>query len=244
MNDDLRNLIQLQEIDREIVNYKHDIERIEQELKETQSELVDDQQVLEEKHKELMLYKQQRMDLNLDWETAKLELEKLKKMSLQVKTNKEYQDILRDIDHKKNEIDEIVEDILLQDEKIEKLEEDFKELEEELAANKRKIEGLEEHLRSQIKENNEKIKEMDLDKDEIRKKISERVLRQYNRIQTGSKSGGIALVSIQKDGTCCGCHGSLPIQKVVSLKESGTYDICEMCGRLIYFLNESEKDEL
>jgi uncharacterized protein len=238
MDDNLKRLVALQDIDKEVLAFKHEIERIEQELKDAESELSDDQQILDEKHKELMLYKQQRMDLNLDWETAKVELEKLKKMSLQVKTNKEYQDILRDIDHKKSEIDEMVEDILMQDEKIEKLEAEYRDIESELNKNKAGIDGLKNQLRDQIEINNEKIEALRIKIQDIKKSIPDRILRQYIRIQQGSNSGGIALVAILRDGTCGGCYGSLPIQKIVNIKESGSFGMCEMCGRLIYFSEE------
>ena len=235
MDQDLKNLIALQAIDKEIIRYKHTIDKLKTQLEESYAELKDDKQIMEVKHQELMLYKQQRMDLNLDWETSKLDLEKLKKMSLQVKTNKEYQDILKDIDHKKNEIDEMIEDILLQDEKIEKVEQEYKELEKELQKQKALVEESEKKLQELIAVNNRKIEAMNRKAQKFKNEIPKRLLRRYERIKDSAHSGGIALVAIQKDGTCGGCHGTLPLQKVVNLKESGSFMTCEMCGRLIYY---------
>lgn len=63
------------------------------------------------------------------------------------------------------------------------------------------------------------------------KNIEERLLRVYRRLR-GSYKNGLSVVSIDRD-SCSGCHNKIPPQMQLEIRQRKKIIVCEHCGRIL-----------
>lgn len=84
------------------------------------------------------------------------------------------------------------------------------------------------------------ISELRASQQKVRDEANPSVLRKYERILKGR--GGLALVTVHQ-GTCSGCHMTLPPQLFIELQRSNQIEICPNCQRILFWDGLLEKDE-
>ncbi len=165
---------------------------------------------------------------------------KFKSQLYQVRNNKEYDALTKEIDYSEEAIKKMeAENDALADsskkltDEIEELLPKIKELEKEL---KEKEAELKEIIKANEKEEN-KLKE-------IHKKIEEQVknldLSVYQRIRKAKK--GRAVVTIKRSA-CSGCHNIVPAQRQLEIRRNNRIFTCEYCGRILVSQEIAEEAE-
>jgi predicted nucleic acid-binding Zn-ribbon protein len=171
-----------------------------------------------------------RDQVDLEIVTTKGKIEKYKEQQFQIKTNKQYDALTREID--------------LSQERITSLEKEMESLEGKTSIAKSDLEALLPELEELTKELEERQAELDhvnkehedeeLKLKHEREKFTVRIekadLKQYERIRKAL--GGKAVVPIRRNA-CGGCFKRLPPQVSVELRKNATVMICEHCGRLL-----------
>jgi len=71
---------------------------------------------------------------------------------------------------------------------------------------------------------------------ELRGKIPAPILGHYDRLRVRGKKG-LAAVRHQ---VCTGCHMSVPLATVMTLKHAQDIQLCDSCGRYLYLPDEAE----
>ena len=173
------------------------------------------------------------IDLNIN--EYKDLIEKYNKQIFQVKSNKEYDALLKEIDHIEEKNKELLESINNINDEIKENEESKNDFEE-------KISKMEESLNSNREELNvvsveTKTEENTLlkEKNKILKDIKdEAFLKQY-----GDNNSGSILESISR-GSCDNCYSSLPDQLLLDIKKGNKLFLCPDCGIYLYFDNNEE----
>jgi len=61
--------------------------------------------------------------------------------------------------------------------------------------------------------------------------IEERLLIAYNRLRNNAKNG-LAVVTIDRD-SCSGCHNQIPPQRQLDIRQRKKIIVCEHCGRVL-----------
>lgn len=69
---------------------------------------------------------------------------------------------------------------------------------------------------------------------DLRSKIPAPILGHYDRLRARGKKG-LALVQNQ---VCTGCHMSVPIGVILTIKHGQDIQLCESCGRYLYLAAE------
>lgn len=67
--------------------------------------------------------------------------------------------------------------------------------------------------------------------EEAESKIEERLLIAYNRLRNNAKNG-LAVVTIDRD-SCSGCHNQIPPQRQLDIRQRKKIIVCEHCGRIL-----------
>ncbi len=173
------------------------------------------------------------IDLNIN--EYKDLIEKYNKQIFQVKSNKEYDALLKEIDHIEEKNKELLKSINNINAEIKENEESKNDFEE-------KISKMEESLNSNREELNvvsveTKTEENTLlkEKNKILKDIKDKAfLKQY----VDNNSGSI-LESISR-GSCDNCYSSLPDQLLLDIKKGNKLFLCPDCGIYLYFDNNEE----
>jgi len=169
--------------------------------------------------------------LHIGQETLKRTRDRL----LDVKTNKEYQSILKEIETFETKNSHMEDEIISLLDELDLLEKAVKTKEEELEAQCRRYE---EEKTKMTEELSSLVGELDVcvrKSGELRKNISADILRKYQQIKNAAR--GVAVVSCWKE-ICNGCHMSIPPQLYNELQKSVALVTCPNCSRIIYWENK------
>ncbi len=156
---------------------------------------------------------------------------KYEKQSDNVKNNREYEAINKEIENQTLEVK-------LAEKHIKDANEDL--LEKSLQHDKvnKQIETKEknlEHKRSEldkiIADTEKEEKAINKDISKSRESVDERLLTSYERIRKSYRNG-LAVVPIQRD-SCGGCYNSIPPQRQSEIRQRKKIIICENCGRIL-----------
>jgi predicted nucleic acid-binding Zn-ribbon protein len=173
-------------------------------------------------------------------EKLKESQKKFKAQLYQVRNNKEYDALTKEIDHSDEKISKLeLENDALADlskslsQQIEDINPIFEELLKEL---KEKEADLKEIIKANENEEAKLLTE--------RKKIEEQVrkpdLSAYMRVRKAKK--GIAVATIKRSA-CSGCHNIVPSQRQLEIRRNAKIFTCEYCGRILVSQEIAEETE-
>jgi len=235
MKEELRRLLELYEIDKQIDKFarrKKDIPKL---IESVKKEIVETQEsakkfVDELRKTEVLLGKK-----DVELKAAEEELRKHQSQLLQLKTNEEYRAMLAQIERDKQKISELEDEIIELLERLDEMKAKRKEVEEAAKRKSQELRKKIEELKKEYDGIDDKLELLRAERERrefLAKKENPRLLSKYNRLRTnGIKDPIVPIV----DDACGGCHAKLPIQVINEIRLSGTVSTCEQCGRLIYW---------
>ena len=170
-------------------------------------------------------------DLKAKIEECKVLVEKYEEQSKKVMNNREYESITRQIEFQQLEQEasekHIRETNLLLAEKAALLEDTKKQLEgRQIDLDNKKAE-----LEQIITETAKEEEQLEAHKEELAKKLDERMFVAYNRVRNNCKNH-LAVVTVKR-GACGGCFNQIPPQRQLDIAQNKKIIICEYCGRIL-----------
>lgn len=232
MQETLQLLIELQEIERKIkILAEHkarapkEIAALKKKEKEAEARLEDKKMILESG-------KKLRRDLEVEVEDLEGRKTKSKQKLLEVKSNKEYQASLKEID----DIEELVrgreDQIIEQMESADDLDRQIREHKLLVAEASKKLEEEGAQLEKEAKKADALIMSLEEQKEQLKPKIPSDLLNKYRFLR--DKRAGVALAPVNR-GTCGVCHMNLPPQIFIDLQRNEKMMNCPNCLRIIYW---------
>ncbi|MFC2119498.1 zinc ribbon domain-containing protein [Bacteroidota bacterium] len=230
MQNRLKIIYQLQLIDDqldELEELRGDLPNTVKELEEKIDSVKEDISNMEKEQKE-SLKKRSRNELDIEKLTENQK--KFKSQLYQVRNNKEYDALTKEIDHTENQIETLT-----------KENDSLADLSKNLTLQVEEIKPMLEELKLELKENKTDLKEIIKanEKEEAkllskRKKIVSEVkkpdLSAYMRIRKAKKGKAIATI---KRSACSGCHNVVPSQRQLEIRQNNKLYLCEYCGRIL-----------
>jgi predicted nucleic acid-binding Zn-ribbon protein len=169
---------------------------------------------------------------NADIGEAENLINKYERQQDQIKNNREYESIMQQIELQQLEIQlsqkRIRETRAVVANKEILLEGTIKRRDQKL----KELEAKKEELRKIIAKTDKDEKNYQKQREKARKAIDERMLAQYDRLRTFYFRDGLAIVSIDRTA-CGGCHQQIPPQIQVELRHRKRILNCEHCGRVL-----------
>ena len=160
-------------------------------------------------------------------------LKKAKERLLEVKTNKEYQAALKEIDDIKQHNSDIETEILLFMEKTDTLAKKVNQEEGEYQKWFQEFEKTKETLNAELEKSNQELQNQQALRNTILENIEPDLIKKFEMIK--ERRQGLAVVSIQ-DGLCTGCNINIPPQKILEIRKSNHAIMqCPFCNRIVYF---------
>jgi len=238
LKEELPTLIELQRIDTEIVKInqrKRDlplaISRLDEEFKALTAEID------EARSRQEDLVKRHREKENL-LKRAVETLKKTKDRLTEVKTNKEYQAVLKEIEALEKRNGEIEEEIIVLLDEIDTGRGALQEKEARYAARRSEYEGRRRELEGQLEAIDRELAQQVEKGESLRKRVPEGLLRKYEQIK--AINNGLAVVSAWKE-VCGGCHMNIPPQLYNELMETDEIVLCPNCNRIIFWYDQSQE---
>ncbi|MFH1355389.1 MAG: C4-type zinc ribbon domain-containing protein [Candidatus Omnitrophota bacterium] len=227
----INNLVKLQTIDTEIYALQEEkeskpkeIEALRVAFEEKKEHLLN----LEKKSQELQVKrKEHEGELASKEENAK----KLQSQLYSLKTNKEYQTMLEEINNNKADSSVIEDKILLLFEEADKGKNEIEQEKQRLKEEEKGFNESKSRVEIRIKEIDDRLAQLEAQRKQALVGIEARVLTQYERIL--QNRDGLAIVMV-KDDSCKGCNMSVPPQVVNLIKMYERIITCEICNRILY----------
>jgi len=149
----------------------------------------------------------------------------------EVKNNREYDTLSKEIEFQTLEIE-------LCNKKIREANNRIAEKKEELAANQEVIKEREGDLEMKKSELDEIMEETRAEEDKLKEKVKDleskietRLLTSFKRIRKNARNG-LGIVYVQRDA-CGGCFNKIPPQRQLDIKMHKKIIVCEYCGRIM-----------
>jgi len=232
MEERLHLLIQLQEIDGAIRARQNEKKKLPELIAALEQKSAESKAGLESVREALETAQKSKRDRDRDLEEGTQKVEKLKSRTPDIKTNKEYTALLKEIETVEQDNKKIEEDILKLMEKIDAAAAEIQTAEAHSAQEAVAI-AVE---RKQFEESMAKLEsELAADgraRDEIASRIDAALLAKYHKRLV--QQGGRVVVEARAE-SCSGCFMSIPPQIFVNVKKNAEIITCPNCQRILFF---------
>lgn len=232
----LRNLIQLQTVDTEIYVLKGKKEAKPAEIKALDDSFEEKKRHLAELEKSSLELQKQKKDRELDLASKEENIKKLQAQLYSLKTNKEYQTMLQQIEGAKADASVIEDEILESLELIDKVKADTEKEKQHLKEEETVLNGKKKKIQDEIKEIEDYLAQNETKRKQLIPGIDEKILIEYERILVSRD--GLAIVMV-KENSCLGCNMFTPPQVINLVKMYEHIVTCEVCNRILYVDNET-----
>ncbi|MCL0033254.1 C4-type zinc ribbon domain-containing protein [Thermodesulfovibrionales bacterium] len=233
MDEQLRLLIALQELDSTIISTKLKIGSMPAKVSSIENSIKDIQEAHERtKQQHVSLDKKRR-----DKESAAADIEgrikKLKERTSEIKTNKEYQAHLKEIEKADKELRATEDDLLSIMDLLERTTKALKTEEDVIAEEKAKKDAIKREIDKDALRHEAELKRLKEDRKKLSEKIEVDIYDQYMVILNTGR--GIAVTEAKKE-ICQGCNLHIPPQLFVEVKGNNKIIHCPHCKRILYYV--------
>ena len=228
----LKALVDLQEIDVRIRDLEKDKEQIPARMEEIDSLLAGKDEKLSGEKNLLDEAELARRMLESDLKAEKEKIKKWESRLNEIKTNRDYQALSREIEAARKANLGIEDEILRKMQDIEDLKTSISQKEEDLAEESKTL--LVEHaeLKEKLESINARLEEEQSVRAKAQVSVSGRWSRQYDTIR--KRRDGVAVVAVL-DEHCQGCHMGIPPQLYNIVLRGQQIEICPFCHRILYY---------
>jgi predicted nucleic acid-binding Zn-ribbon protein len=238
LREQLELLWELQKIDLELKSIKEGRDRYPKEMKKLEEkQKIERERIQKEKEKVESLEKTRRQregQLNLEQEKIKRAEGKMS----EVKTNKEYQALLSEIDAIKEANSRMEEEILQVLDEIDEIKKDLLKREKEVGVILERIEVERKKLQEKIAHDEKAWNEQMERREVLSKQIESKLFKLYNTLK--EKRQGVGVVSA-KNETCQGCFVNVPPQMFIEVQKNNILIRCPNCNRILYWEGDRNK---
>jgi uncharacterized protein len=232
MQSDLELLLKLQVIDYDLGELERSKEylpdmmgNLHREIRETQGKLQETRELLQQAQ-----LKQKNLELEI--KTKESDLTRYQQQMMTIKTNKEYDALVAEIDSIKSTITTRETELLETIESIATLEKEVTGLQDkdsQIAENNSKQLAI---LQEKVDSIGAKVAEKETERQTVINSVSRPTLMIYERIRRGK--GGSVVVVVKKRA-CSSCYKALTAKKVQEIKRNDRIETCDNCGCLLYW---------
>ncbi|MBX3301268.1 MAG: hypothetical protein KF693_03540 [Nitrospira sp.] len=235
MNQKLSPLIELQKLDLRIMEINETRRKIPERLHAAESPLREATQLLTDTQTAVDAATKERRAHEKDLDAHEAHTEKMKSHAASLKTNKEYQAHLFELELANKKRGDFEEKILLSMDKVDQLQKTAKELQDKKDALEKVFTREKQGLDAQDKELAAELAQLEASYREASLKVEKRLLERYNQVKASRKDQPLAAV---RDGICAGCRLQIPPQLIAQVKRSDDLHICPYCRRMLYWEGE------
>ncbi len=162
--------------------------------------------------------------------SLKEKIEKYKTQQFEVKSNKQYDALGKEIDYSQERITKLTKELEQLEGKALLAKEESKALGPEIDQMQAELKEKSGELALVNKENEEEELRLRHERDKIVARIQKSEIQMYERIRKAK--GGLAVVAVKRN-SCGGCYNRIPPQRVLELRKNSHITACERCGRIL-----------
>ncbi len=231
LENDIKSLIQVQDVDLQIQDLNAEIKRIPREMDIHHKNFKAKKDELATLELELIEIQKNRKlkEVELDSQTESINKYKIQQYS--VKTNKEYTSLQHEIGEIQKKNSALEDEILLLMEQSDEAHENIEKKADEIKLENEKLEREKRENKKKINQLEQELQKRQEERKNLVGTINDAIVARYERIR--DLKNGIGIVNIN-DGTCGGCNMQLPPQVINNAKTVKGITVCERCSRILY----------
>jgi uncharacterized protein len=234
----LKALYKLQEIDLRIDGLDNEKGQLLSEAQALEAKLAEAREQIAARHEELEATGAEKVALEANLAAENENITRSESHQKEIKTQKEYQAVSKEITGAKKLIAELEEQILQKINAMEEISADIAKKEAELAELEGNVAEQQEEVQKKVDALESGISADATAREETVKVLSASVMKRYGRLRDQRK--GVA-VAEAKEGNCMGCNMHLPPQLYNTLFRADDVITCPHCQRILVMLPELEK---
>ena len=240
MNSQLQFLIELQRLDRRIFEIQDQQRKTPEQIKQAQAPLLEASSRLKALRETSEVLSKEHRSSERDLTTQEEHIKKIRGRLTELKTNKEYQAHLYEIELARKKKDSLEETVLGVLERIEQNQNEIKEIEQIVREadvvferEKSRLEELTATLEQELTSLNQQQKD-------VANLLDASEYTRYMRLRTVRKGFAVAQI---REGACSGCRLQLPPQLVAEIKRGEQLLSCSYCHRILYWEEVTRLEE-
>lgn len=240
MNQNLSPLIELQKLDLRIMEITEQRRRIPERLHAVEAPLREAKQSLQETSAAVEASVKERRAHEKDVEAQDAHTDKMRARLSELKSNKEYQAHLFELQMANKKKSEIEDKVLACMEKIEQLQQTAKEAQDKVRAAEQAFTKEKQVLDELDGRLSAELAELESQQRDRSAKVEPTLLARYTKLKAARKDQPLAAI---KGGMCVGCRLQIPPQLVAEVKRSQDLHTCPYCHRLLYWDGDVQVDQ-
>ncbi len=236
MIEELETLCEMQKLDTQLIQHERKraqapkrLAEIEQDLQKAKDKVAKEKEIIEELDKE-----RRRKEKELD--TEKERIKKVQSKLYEIKTNKEYQAVLKETEAAQAANDKTEEEIILLLERIEELRKDYDTSLAYAKKRDKEVEAEKKELEKEMSSVESVVNKLKKERDALLSKVSGEAKARYKVLM--EKRSGLAVVNV-KNGVCLGCYMNIPPQLFIEVTKNARLITCPSCNRIFCYREES-----
>lgn len=202
--------LEVQDLEDELAGLHIRVEKIQREIKEFQNAVGQKQHEIADAEASVERYKAQLND---------------------VKNNREYDTLTKEIEFQELEIELCNKKIKEAVVKIEECKRDLEKTEQSISEREEDLNEKRDELDEIMQETREEEEKLKAKAKDLETKIESRLLTSFKRIRKNARNG-LGIVYVQRDA-CGGCFNKIPPQRQLDIKIHKKIIVCEYCGRIM-----------
>lgn len=235
MKENLKKLIQMQDVDSRIDRARAEMDEIPREKLIHERELEKQKREFQRERDKLETIREESGKAESVRKAAEQRLAEFKNRLLEMKTNEAYRAMLEQIKFAEKQVSDLDSTIIEKMYEEEEAEADLEDARKVWERNMKRFEKRQEILDGQLEVLKENMEKLLSERAEISAGMNRRLLGKYEQLRSSGK--GLVVVGLQ-NGNCGGCLTGIPPQTAVEISQGSTF-VCPICGRFVVWTDDS-----
>jgi len=231
LNEQLRLLRELQDVDLQLKAIEADKERYPLEMKNLDEKLASEKEMSKKKKERIELLERERRQKEGDLELEQERIKRAQSKLYDVKTNKEYQALLTEIETLKEVNSQREIEILEIMDEIDELKKEYREVEKALLEMEERIGEEKKQLEESIGKAGGALTSKKRKRTMITKKLSPELMGLYQTLKEKRRTAVVPA----RFGACQGCNVRIPPQMFNEVQRNEAIIVCPSCNRILYW---------
>ncbi len=238
----LENLVKLQSIDSELDELIKVRGALPEEVMDLEDEIAGYQTRVDKQNQELSDLEAGISSNKSAIKDAEKLIKKYEEQQMNVRNNREYDAISKEIELQQLEIQILEKRIRESYERIEAKNEEIAQTQGVLSERTKDLDSKKNELEVITQESEDDEKKLLKDREKAVKSVEDRLLKSYDKVRHNMRNG-LAVVPVKR-GACGGCFNIVPPQKQAEIREKKKLIVCEHCGRILADVEDEIEEEV